>query len=201
MRFIPSLVYTGKRYNPLIMPVDAAAIFVTEYDPRWPGLFEQERALLAPVLAPWLAGPIEHIGSTAVPGLAAKPVIDIMAAIQTLEGSRDAIDALQSLGYLYAPYHPEAEHWFCKPHPNHRTHHLHLVPIQSPVWTACIAFRNRLRASPSIAAEYLALKRKLAASFPNDREAYTSGKTEFVTRILNECDGPSPSDPPPSCTS
>lgn len=168
------------------MPEKDARICLVDYDPRWPQLFAEESALLSPILMPWLAGPIEHIGSTAVPGLAAKPVIDIMAAIGTLDDSREAIVAVRSLGYLYAPYHSEAEHWFCKPGPSFRTHHLHLVPFRSHVWTACIAFRDRLREDSAIAAEYLELKRSLAASFTNDREAYTSGKDEFVTRIL-EC--------------
>ena len=157
-----------------------------DHDPRWPRLFDDERALLYPVLIPWLVGPIEHIGSTAVPGLAAKPVIDIMAAVGTLDESREAIIALRTLDYLYAPYHAEAEHWFCKPAPSFRTHHLHLVPYCSPVWTARIAFRDRLREDSAIAAEYIELKRRLAACFENDREAYTSGKNEFVTRILGE---------------
>lgn len=166
------------------MPEKDAPISLVDSDPRWSRLFAEEHALLVPILSPWLVGPIEHIGSTAVPGLAAKPVIDIMAAVGTLEESRDAIIAVMTLGYLHAPYHSEAEHWFCKPEPAFRTHHLHLVPFRSPVWTARIAFRDRLRNDSSIAAEYLQLKRTLAARFEHDREAYTSGKTAFITRIL-----------------
>ncbi|MGB8354353.1 MAG: GrpB family protein [Chthoniobacteraceae bacterium] len=75
------------------MPDPDAPIHLVDYDPQWPRLFEEERALLHPILLPWLAGPIEHIGSTAVPGLAAKPVIDIMAAVKTLEESKEAITA------------------------------------------------------------------------------------------------------------
>ena len=79
------------------------------------------------VLQPWLAGPIEHIGSTAVPGLAAKPVVDIMAGVESLDASRPAIAALERAGYCYAPYRADTEHWFCKPSPQFRTHHLHLM--------------------------------------------------------------------------
>lgn len=75
-----------------------APIEVAPYDARWPAAFEQERALLAEALGPWLAGPPEHIGSTAVPGLAAKPVIDIMAPVHTLAASRPAIEAARELG-------------------------------------------------------------------------------------------------------
>ena len=101
-----------------------APIEVAPYDARWPAAFEQERALLAEALGPWLAGPPEHIGSTAVPGLAAKPVIDIMAPVHTLAASRPAIEAARELGYVHYPYKPDVMHWFCKPSAAHRTHHL-----------------------------------------------------------------------------
>src|SRR5258705_7469916 len=94
-----------------------APVHVVEYDASWPHQFERERALLAGPLAPWIVGPIEHVGSTAVAGLPAKPVIDIMAAVQDLEGSRGALSVLPSLGYLYAPYRADVMHWFCKPSP------------------------------------------------------------------------------------
>jgi len=171
------------------MPEKDAPISLVDYDPRWPQVFEEEKALLHPLLAPWLAGPIEHFGSTAVPGLAAKPLIDIMAAVETLDASRDAIAALESLDYCYAPYRPDLMHWFCKPSPSFRTHHLHLVPHDSPMWTARIIFRDRLRGDPEVAAQYLELKQSLAANFEHDREAYTDGKTEFVNRIVAESTG------------
>jgi GrpB-like predicted nucleotidyltransferase (UPF0157 family) len=168
------------------MPEADAPIGLVDYDPRWPSLFDDESASLHRVLLPWLAGPIEHIGSTAVPGLAAKPIIDMMAPVRTLEESRDAIPAVRTLDYLHAPYHADVEHWFCKPRPSFRTHHLHLVPYQSPLWIACIVFRDQLRNDSRVAAQYLELKRSLAASFEHDREAYTEGKSKFVTRIVKE---------------
>lgn len=166
------------------MSANDAPIKLVPYDSRWAGLFLEEQAALHRILSPWLTGPIEHIGSTAVPGLAAKPVIDIMAAVGTLEESSDAIPALRSLDYLYAPYRSEVMHWFCKPHPSSRTHHLHLVPYRSAVWTECIAFRNRLREDRNVAAQYSALKRSLAATFEHDREGYTEGKSAFVAGIV-----------------
>jgi GrpB-like predicted nucleotidyltransferase (UPF0157 family) len=158
---------------------------IVEYDSAWPVLFEEERHVLARTLAPWLAGPIEHIGSTAIPGLAAKPVVDIMAAVSTLEESRDAIQAATRLGYCYFPYRPESEHWFCKPSPLFRTHHLHLVPAGSRQWLEAIAFRDYLRTHPGIAAEYETLKRRFAQEFQFDREAYTEAKRPFIDRIIN----------------
>ncbi len=162
-----------------------APIELVSYDAAWPARFEEESAELRRVLAPWLAGPIEHIGSTAIPGLAAKPVIDIMAAVESLEGSRPAIAAAAGLGYCYFPYQGEVKHWFCKPSPAFRTHHLHLVPIGSPQWTRPIAFRDYLRAHADVAAEYEALKRRLAAEFRFDREAYTDAKGPYINAVTD----------------
>lgn len=157
---------------------------VIAYDASWPAKFHAERVLLEAVLAPWLAGPIEHIGSTAVPLLAAKPVIDIMAPVQTLEASRPAIDAASFKGYLYYPYKPDVMHWFCKPSRFHRTHHLHLVPFGSQLWLEQLAFRDALRGSSTLAAEYAELKLRLAERFRDDREAYTEAKAPFINRVL-----------------
>ena len=161
-----------------------APIELIAYQADWPARFEAERRLLEAVLAPWLAGRIQHIGSTAVPGLPAKPVIDIMAPVLSLDASRDAIEAVAAAGYVYFPYKPDAMHWFCKLTPAHRTHHLHLVPIGSALWQQRLAFRNALRGDPALAAEYAELKARLAAQFALDREAYTEGKTPFITRVL-----------------
>ena len=140
--------------------------------------------MLATVLAPWLCGPIEHIGSTAVPGLGAKPVIDIMAGVPSLESSRPAISLLADLDYLYAPYRADVMHWLCKPSPEVRTHHLHLVPFGSTLWKERIEFRNRLIASRRLADEYETLKRRLAKDHAHDREAYTDAKSNFISAVL-----------------
>ncbi|HSL69056.1 MAG TPA: GrpB family protein [Longimicrobiales bacterium] len=157
---------------------------LVDYDLAWPARFEAERSQLEEVLRPWLVAPIEHIGSTAVPGLAAKPVIDIMAGVQDLRTSRPARDAVASLGYLYFPYRPDDMHWFCKPSPAHRTHHLHLIAFDSPLWAERLAFRDCLRRFPDLAAKYGALKRDLATRYRYDREAYTDAKSEFVKSVL-----------------
>jgi GrpB-like predicted nucleotidyltransferase (UPF0157 family) len=162
-----------------------APVEIVSYDPAWPIRFAEEAGVLRGALAEWLVGPIEHIGSTAVPGLAAKPVIDIMAAVQTLEASRSAISAASALGYCYFPYRPDSEHWFCKPSPAFRTHHLHLVPIDSPQWRRAVAFRDYLRAHSDVAGEYETLKRQLALEYRDDREAYTQAKHPFITRITD----------------
>jgi GrpB-like predicted nucleotidyltransferase (UPF0157 family) len=162
-----------------------APVELAEYDSTWPEKFELERQALAKVLGAWLAGPIEHVGSTAVHGLAAKPVIDIMFAVEGLEESRGAIAAAETLQYNYSPYKTESMHWFCKPTPEYRTHHLHLVPYGSWLWNARLCFRDELRDSDAFANDYLALKQQLAQQHRNDREAYTEGKSEFIRSVLS----------------
>jgi GrpB-like predicted nucleotidyltransferase (UPF0157 family) len=161
-----------------------AAVRIVAYDPSWTTRFAEERAALDAVLAPWLAGPIEHIGSTAVPGLVAKPVIDIMAAVDTLDASRAALPALAPLHYVYFPYRADIMHWLCKPSDAVRTHHLHLVPFDSALWHDRLAFRDYVRRHPPVAAEYAALKLELAAKYEFDRAAYTDAKEPFVRRVL-----------------
>jgi GrpB-like predicted nucleotidyltransferase (UPF0157 family) len=161
-----------------------APVQIEPYDPAWPAAFLAERELLASALERWLAGPIEHVGSTAVPGLAAKPIIDIMAAVRDLESSRPALVELQKIGYCHVPYKASVMHWLCKPSPEVRTHHLHLVPIESALWTERIAFRDLLATNPSVARSYVALKNRLAAAHRQDRERYTEEKGSFIESAL-----------------
>jgi GrpB-like predicted nucleotidyltransferase (UPF0157 family) len=160
-------------------------IRLSPYDPSWPARFEEERAALDDVIGEWAVGDIHHVGSTAVPGLDAKPIIDILAGVHDLDESRACFEPLARLGYMYAPYLPKEMHWFCKPHPSRRTHHLHLVPAGSRRYRDELALRDRLREDPGIAVEYLALKRELARHFVHDREAYTEGKSDFIRRVLD----------------
>lgn len=159
-------------------------IRLSTYDPAWPERFEEERATLAEAIGEWIVGGIHHVGGTAVPGLEAKPIIDILAGVRDLEASRECFEPLARLDYLYAPYLPEEMHWFCKPHPSRRTHHLHLVPVSSRRYADELTFRDRLRADSSAAAEYAALKRELVARFARDREAYTEAKSNFIREVL-----------------
>lgn len=159
-------------------------IHIVPYDADWPVRFEAESSLLARILAPWLAGPIEHVGSTAVPGLAAKPTVDIMAAVRSLEDSRPALKELERASYCYAPYRMDEMHWLCKPSPSVRTYHLHLVPYGSPLWFGQILFRDRLRADGPLAEDYARLKRDLARLHENDREAYTQAKSSFIQQAM-----------------
>ena len=157
-----------------------APIRIVPYDPGWPGRFEQERAALLAAIGGWAVGGVHHVGSTAVPGLAAKPTIDILVGVRDLESSRACFARLAALEYCYAPYRAEEMHWFCKPEPARRTHHLHLVPSDSARFRDELAFRDFLRSHGAVASEYGALKRALAKRFEHDREAYTAAKAGFV---------------------
>ena len=164
-----------------------APVHIVPYDPGWPSRFEAERELLLEAIGPWLtAGRIEHVGSTAVPGLAAKPVIDIMAGVESLERSHAALAVLARYQYCYAPYKADVMHWLCKPSPAHRTHHLHMVPIESPLWREQLAFRDYLRFHPDVASEYASLKIRLAGMHRFDRDAYTAAKAPFVQHVIGE---------------
>jgi GrpB-like predicted nucleotidyltransferase (UPF0157 family) len=153
-------------------------------DPAWPARFEVERDALAAAIGRWASGGIHHVGSTAVPGLDAKPVIDILVGVRDLASSRACFEPVAQLGYMYAPYLIEEMHWFCKPDPSRRTHHLHLVPADSQCFREELAFRDCLRAHPDTAAEYAGLKYRLAVRFEHDREAYTDAKAGFIRDVL-----------------
>ena len=161
-----------------------APIEIVPYDSAWPRRFEEEQRVVAEAIRSWMVGTIEHVGSTAVPGLAAKPVIDIMVGVKDLDSSRPAIPVVEALGYCYAPYRPHEVHWFCKPSPAFRTHHLHLMPFGTRLWRDRLAFRDYLRTHPETAAEYAELKRKLADQYRLDREKYTDAKGPFIARIV-----------------
>ena len=161
-------------------------IAVVPYDAEWPRRFEAERALLQRVLAPWLEGGIHHVGSTAVRGLAAKPVVDIVAGVRNLEEARAAFEPLREQSYHYAPHRPGIAHHFAKPSLRRWevTHSLHLTQPGSDLWCERLAFRDALRDDSALAAEYEALKLGLAHAHPHDITAYTAGKRAFVTRVL-----------------
>lgn len=164
------------------------SITIVDYNPNWKTMFEAEKALLAKCVEQWICGSIEHVGSTAVTGLAAKPVIDIMVGVESLEDSRNAIDVLSDNGYRYYPYKADIMHWFCKPAPEIRTHHLHLVPYESTLWQERIQFRDCLRHNTQLANEYAQLKYTLANKYGNDRELYTLKKWPFIQNVLASID-------------
>lgn len=162
---------------------DEEPIRVVPHDPEWAARFEREETLLRATIGPWITGGVHHVGSTAVPGLDAKPVIDIAVGVEGLEATLPCIDLLAAIDYMYAPYRVEVMHWFCKPSLAHRTHHLHLIPVGSARLADEIAFRDYLRGHPDVAGEYAILKRRLALEHAQDRDAYTNAKAGFVSTV------------------
>jgi GrpB-like predicted nucleotidyltransferase (UPF0157 family) len=163
------------------------AIVIEEYDPAWPKKFEEERVLLEGVFPETAV--IEHIGSTAVPGLAAKPIIDIVIGVSRLDEAEARVQDLALLGYEYVPEYeasiPERR-YFRKPRHGIREYHLHCVLTGSDFWRRHLAFRNYLRVHPEEAGAYATLKKQLAAVAANDRVGYTDGKGPFIGAILRK---------------
>lgn len=161
-------------------------IVVVPYDPDWPRRFEAERALLERVLVPWLDGGIHHIGATSVPGLAAKPILDMMVGVRDFDEARASFLPLRDQSYVYAPHRPGIAHHFCKPSVRlpEMTHNLHLTEPGSDLWRERLAFRDALRADGALVAEYEALKLRLARDHRKDPAAYTAGKRAFVACVL-----------------
>ena len=169
----------------MVTAAEGGPVIIVEYDRGWPRMFEDEKGRILAVIGPHLVA-IEHIGSTAVPGLAAKPIIDILAGVRRLEDARECIAPLAGIGYDYVPEFevdlPERR-YFRKGRNERHTHHLHMIEFQSPFWRRHVAFRDYLRAHPDEAARYADLKRTLAAKFGSDRGAYTDAKTEYVRGV------------------
>ena len=170
----------------------AEDVSVVPYDPQWPELFRQEKEHLLSCLPRELIRRIEHFGSTAVPHLAAKPVIDILVEVADLDETRRRIAPLlesQGYDYFWRPSMfdgPPFYAWFIKRNPaGLRTHHIHMVESHFEHWDRLL-FRDYLIAHPQVAAEYQVLKFHLATAHPNDRVAYTQGKTEFIVRITEQ---------------
>lgn len=161
-----------------------ASIILSEYNPEWPAKFEAEKENLMQSIGNLMYGSVEHVGSTAIPGLIAKPVIDIMFGVKSLEASRSAIDILKNNGYEYSAYKTDVMHWFCKPSDEFRTHHLHLIPYKSSLWLERIQFRELLLSDKQITREYAELKKNLASKYKEDREAYTTEKWPFIEKKL-----------------
>src|SRR5688572_1151626 len=150
--------------------------------PAWVGLFEAEAERIAAALRPFGAS-IEHCGSTSVPGIPAKPIIDILIGLPVPLDVAAVTRALAAIGYEHATWAGVPGHEvFGKGEP--RTHLLHAVPREGEAWARMLAFRDALRCDPALAAEYAALKQALAKRFPDDRSAYTDGKSSFVARVL-----------------
>jgi GrpB-like predicted nucleotidyltransferase (UPF0157 family) len=164
-------------------------IEIAPYDQGWPALYNAERTRLLPVLDSFGLIEMAHVGSTAVPGLLAKPVIDIAITVVSLDAVREhGIEPLDSLGYLFWAENPDPDDLFfvrgLPPRAHRRTHHLH-ISLPGSRFEERVQFRNRLRGDAGLAQRYADLKQELAARHSSDREAYTRAKTEFIVEALS----------------
>jgi GrpB-like predicted nucleotidyltransferase (UPF0157 family) len=180
----PNNVELGKKY-PILM---------VKYDPGWPALYSQEAQFLVDMFGKEMILRTEHFGSTAVPGTASKPSIDILVEIPSFEEAKKTIlPVLESKGYIHL--------WQSDRSPGHmmfvkgygpdgyiegmQLYHLHMAPADHPMWQ-CLLFRDYLREHKQARKEYEELKYLLAKNYRHDREAYTDGKEEFVKRIMEK---------------
>lgn len=157
-----------------------------DHDPSWPARFAQERDRLHG-LFPGVFVEIQHIGSTAVPGLAAKPIIDLLAGVDSMRTAESIAEAICASGYTTSIAFNASltdRKWFMRWADGHRTHHLHVVVHGSAAWHERIRFRDALCARPDLAARYALLKAQLAAAHAGDREAYTEAKAQFIRSVL-----------------
>jgi GrpB-like predicted nucleotidyltransferase (UPF0157 family) len=162
---------------------ETSPVVVAEYEAGWPLLFDELANPVRAALAD-LAAEVEHVGSTAVPGLAAKPIVDIDVVVRSTEDVPTAIERLRALGYVYQGDKGIAgREAFLWP-PGAERHHLYVVVAGSPPLADHLDFRDYLRAHPDVAAQYASLKRELAARYGEDRIGYTDAKDEFVAGVL-----------------
>ncbi|HEY1927030.1 MAG TPA: GrpB family protein [Caulobacteraceae bacterium] len=163
--------------DPYGLGLEAEVNRLSDYDPLWPRAFAEEADRIKTALGPVVIA-IEHYGSTAVPGLRAKPIIDMLIGVAEIDQGLSMIESMAHLGYDYAGSQGIPEHHIFG-RGAVRTHLAHVVVHGGAQWKSCLGFRDRLRADPVTRARYLALKEQLAAEAPT-RAAYTAGKSEFV---------------------
>jgi GrpB-like predicted nucleotidyltransferase (UPF0157 family) len=159
---------------------------VVPYDPEWPAMFAREAKILEEIFA-GTGSVVEHMGSTSVPGLGAKPIIDITIGVPALAVAEARIDRLREFQYEYVPEY-EAElpmrRYFRKPFVRPRSHHLHIVELGSTFWREHLAFRDYLRSHPDVADAYYKLKVELAAECTRTGADYPAGKASFVADVV-----------------
>lgn len=176
--------------NDNIVGLQDGTVRLVPHSADWAALFANERTRLERALAPYMGTivlDIQHVGSTSIPDIPAKPIIDIAVVVTDFEQARAAIGAIRALGYTYLGENEvPGRHFFYLGEGNTtgRTHHLHMFEQSSREWRQTAGFRDYLIGHPSTAAAYGALKTELALHFAEDRPAYLEGKAEFITQVL-----------------
>ena len=174
-----------------IVGLKRGTVRIVPYNPTWAKMFEQEKQALEEMFGSRILA-VEHVGSTAVPGLSAKPIIDINVAIASLTDVQDFIEKLPGLGYQYLPdrSYPTPEyayrHFFTKGPESSRTHYLKLIELHNKEWEDAIFFRDCMRRNKTARDNYAVLKRQLAEKYADDRASYTESKAEFIQDIIRQ---------------
>jgi len=168
-------------------------VTLVPYQPAWPRLFREEARRLRAALGDHVVQ-IEHVGSTAVPGLDAKPILDIVVAVRDMSDAARFEEALAPLGYLHKTENDRPGRlYFVKRLPDDSsTHHLNITELDTECWFTHVAFRDYLRSHPQAREEYGDLKRALAHRHHHDRAAYQEGKASFIQRVLSAAGGKQP---------
>jgi GrpB-like predicted nucleotidyltransferase (UPF0157 family) len=165
-----------------MLGVATGTVRVCPYTPEWGRLFQEEATRIRAAIGADIID-IQHIGSTSIPGLAAKPIIDIAVAVAHFEEANRCVQPLVDLGYRYLGEHGiPRRHFFVRDNP--RTHNLHMNELDSFDWRQTTRFRDYLRTHPDLVAEYADLKLRLGQQFATDLQAYQDGKDAFIKRIV-----------------
>lgn len=172
----------GSKDNKFMIGLKRGTVKILRYNPKWRVAALKEISVLKKALKS-IALDIQHIGSTAILGMNAKPIIDIDVAVKSLKVLNDLIGPLKKLGYRYRVGEP-GERLFVKG-PNEKiTHHLHVIELGSDLWNNDLLFRDFIRKNKKEARQYSELKKELASQFFNDRESYSDGKEDLIKAIL-----------------
>ena len=165
--------------------LEKGIVRLSPHQPLWASLFEEEKARIITAVGPHILD-IQHVGSTAIPGIPAKPIIDIGVAVRNFEEAAVCIEPIVQLGYTYRGENGiPRRHYFRKGNDvQPRTHHIHINEIDGLDWKNQIDFRDYLRQHPETAVQYAQLKTDLAQRYPTDRLAYLYGKAPFIENVL-----------------
>jgi GrpB-like predicted nucleotidyltransferase (UPF0157 family) len=161
----------------------APKVEVVEADASWADRFESERAELERLLSPWLDGGLHHVGSTAIPGLAARPIVDVLAGVRNETACREAAVALERAGWRRQGELTDGGHRLSKRSPD-GAYQLDLFPTASPRFSERLELRQALRDDPQLAEAFSVLKRELAARAPRDDRGFSEAKSGFITGVL-----------------
>ena len=165
-----------------MLGLEKGVVELSPHNEVWHQIFDDERTRLQSAIGEFVVA-IEHIGSTSICGISAKPILDIAIAISNPANGGNGVGPLEILGYEYRGENGIAgRFYFVKGTP--RTHHLHMLLANSEEWRNHLLFRNYLRQNPAAAAEYHQLKKELLQKYQNDRDSYLNGKADFIQRVL-----------------